>query len=109
MATKTHDESESFERALSTFGNAVQLVQEGNFTKAKDMFKEVLGSLKDEPVLAERSRMYLAVCSSAATSAVRDTVTPIKGVSPGDVSSCLRAIFCISTTSVKLAYGNTAR
>jgi len=62
MATKTHDESESFERALSTFGGAVQLVQEGNFTKAKDMFKEVLGSLKDEPVLAARSRMYLAVC-----------------------------------------------
>lgn len=62
MATKTSNGSESYNRALSTFGAAVQLVQKGNFEKAKNMFEEVLGSLKDEPVLGERSRMYLAVC-----------------------------------------------
>ena len=62
MATKTPNEAKEYNQALSTFGSAVQLIQKGNFAKAKSMFNEVLGSLKDEPVLAERSRMYVAVC-----------------------------------------------
>ena len=62
MATKTHNEIDLYEKALANFGSGVQLVQKGNFAKAKDVFNAVLGSLKDEPVLAERSRMYRAVC-----------------------------------------------
>ncbi len=67
MATKTPEGSESYKQALATFSSAVQLVQDGNFAKAKDKFSEILGSLKDEPVLAERSRMYLAVCEKRLT------------------------------------------
>ncbi len=67
MATKTRNESESYNKALSDFGSAVQLLQQGNFAKAKDKLSEILSSLKDEPVLAERSRMYLAVCEKRLT------------------------------------------
>lgn len=67
MATKTPDGSESYKQALSIFGSAVKLLQEGNFAKAKDKFNDVLSCLKDEPVLAERSRMYVAVCERRLT------------------------------------------
>ena len=62
MAAKTTNELELYEKALSSFGSGVQLVRAGDYVKAKDFFNEVLSSVKDEPVLAERSRMYLEVC-----------------------------------------------
>ncbi len=62
MVAKTSSELAEYERAISSFSSGVQLIQAGNFTKAKDVFNEVLDAVKDEPVLAERSRMYVAVC-----------------------------------------------
>lgn len=62
MATESNNGLELYKQALTNFSSGVQLVQERNFAKAKAVFNEILGSLKDEPVLAERSRMYLAVC-----------------------------------------------
>jgi len=62
MAAKTTNELEQYEKAVSSFGSGVQLVRAGDYVKAKDFFNEVLSSVKDEPVLAERSRMYLEVC-----------------------------------------------
>lgn len=57
-----HEESESYEQAVATFGAALKELQSGDFKTAKDMFTKILENLKDEPVVAERSRMYLAVC-----------------------------------------------
>ena len=73
--TKDH-ESESYDRAILTFGGALKELQGGNFKKAKDMFTEVLGVLKDEPVVAERTRMYLAVCERRLTEPEKLGSTP---------------------------------
>ncbi len=67
MADKTSNEVAMYEQAISSFSSAVQLIQAGDFAKAKDVFNEVLGVVKDEPVLAERSRMYVAVCERRLT------------------------------------------
>jgi len=58
----TTHETKAYEKAVSDFGGAVKLIGSGDFAKAKDAFEAVLGSLKDEPVLAERSRMFVEVC-----------------------------------------------
>ena len=64
MAAKTTKEVAAYEKWISTFGSGVELVRAGNYAKAMDVFNEVLASVKDEPVLAERSRMYLTVCEN---------------------------------------------
>ena len=64
MAAKTTNEVAAYEKWISSFGSGVELVRAGNYAKAKDIFNEVLASVKDEPVLAERSRMYVTVCEN---------------------------------------------
>ncbi|GGH13609.1 TPR end-of-group domain-containing protein [Silvibacterium dinghuense] len=56
--TKTQSaESAPFEQ----FQRAVQLMQEGKYDKARDLFAQL--SSEGIPELADRSRVYLAVCS----------------------------------------------
>ena len=64
MAAKTTNEKAEYEQAVSSFSSAVQLVQAGDYAKAKEAFNGVLDAVKDEPVLAERSRMYVTVCEN---------------------------------------------
>jgi len=79
MTTKTDNGLQKYEQALTTFGAGVELVQQGNYAKAKEAFNEVLDSVKDEPVLAERSRMYLEICEK------RMTPVTEPGSSPDDL------------------------
>lgn len=62
MAKQTPAEHDLYEKAVAVFGVAVQKLQSGDFAAARDQFGAVLASLKDEPVLAERCRMYSSVC-----------------------------------------------
>ncbi|MFT4114256.1 TPR end-of-group domain-containing protein [Silvibacterium sp.] len=43
------------------FQRAVQLMQEGKYDKARDLFEQLAG--ESVPELADRSRVYLAVCA----------------------------------------------
>jgi tetratricopeptide (TPR) repeat protein len=62
MAEKTTNEVAMYEQAVAIFGEAVTQFQAGDYAKARDAFNAMLGSLSDEPVLAERARMYTEVC-----------------------------------------------
>ena len=60
MAKQTQKD-DPYEQALATFTGAVETLQKGDFATARDQFDSVIKSLKDEPVLVERARMYRAI------------------------------------------------
>jgi len=62
MAAKTTNEIAEYKKAVSNFGSGIQLIRDGDYARAKNVFTEILDSVKDEPVLAERCRMYVVVC-----------------------------------------------
>jgi len=68
-----------YEQALALFTTAVETLQTGDFTTARDQFDAVLASLKDEPVLSERSKMYRAICER------RLAPVPETGTSPDEL------------------------
>ncbi len=78
MTAKTN-ESTIYEQAVASFGNGVERVRAGDYAKAKEIFNEILGSLKDEPVLTERCRMYIEVCDQ------RTAAAPEQGTSIDDL------------------------
>src|SRR5581483_11292129 len=48
------------QKALQEYQNAVQLMQDGRFEKARTLFDRLMREAP--PEIAERTRMYLAVC-----------------------------------------------
>jgi tetratricopeptide (TPR) repeat protein len=78
MTAKTN-ESTIYEQAVVSFGSGVERVRAGDYAKAKEIFNELLGSLKDEPVLTERCRMYIEVCDQ------RTAPAPEQGTSIDDL------------------------
>lgn len=50
----------AFQQSLTHYQNAMQLIQEGKFEKARVLFEKL--SQDGPPELLERSRVYLAVC-----------------------------------------------
>ena len=77
--SNSHSDVDSYEKALETFGTAVKLLQDGNYTKAREQFAGIQGSVQDEPVLTERSKMYIAVCDRKLAD------SPEPGSSPDDL------------------------
>jgi tetratricopeptide (TPR) repeat protein len=75
MTAKTTNETAAYEQAVSSFSSAVQLVQAGDYSKAKEAFNGLLDAMKDEPVLAERSRMFLRVCEERMTPSIEPGTT----------------------------------
>jgi len=75
MAKQTQAD-DPYAQAVAAFSGAVELLQKGDFSSARDRFDAVLASLKDEPVLAERSRMYRAICEKRLTPAAALGSTP---------------------------------
>ncbi len=57
------------QKALVEYQNALKLMQEGKFEKAREMFEKLLTSAA--PELQERSRVYLAVCARNAKQEAR--------------------------------------
>ncbi len=78
MTAKTN-ESTMYEQAVASFGNGIELLRTGDYAKAKEVFSGILGSLKDEPVLMERCRMYMGVCDQ------RMSPAPEQGTSTDDL------------------------
>ena len=62
MTKQTSQQSAAYEQAVKAFQGAVEQVQKGDFARARDQFDAVIKSVKDEPVLIERSRMYRTIC-----------------------------------------------
>ena len=60
MAKKV--ETQGYDEAVAAFGKAVESLNAGRFDEARGAFEAIIGSISDEPVLAERARMYIAVC-----------------------------------------------
>jgi tetratricopeptide (TPR) repeat protein len=52
--------SDTHQRALQDYQNAVQLMQDGRFEKARTLFERLVREAP--PEILERARMYLAVC-----------------------------------------------
>ena len=75
MAKQTQRD-DPYEQALATFTGAVELLQKGDFATARDQFDDVIGSLKDEPVLVERARMYRAICEKRLSPAAEQGTSP---------------------------------
>ena len=75
MAKQTQN-NDPYEQALVAFSGAVELLQKGDFATARDRFDDVIASLKDEPVLAERSKMYRAICEKRLTPAGEPGTSP---------------------------------
>jgi tetratricopeptide (TPR) repeat protein len=60
--------------SLAQFQNAVQLMQEGKFDKARGLFEKL--TQDGAPELLERARVYLTVCSRHARKEGLDFATP---------------------------------
>jgi tetratricopeptide (TPR) repeat protein len=74
--TKETQSDDPFNSAVALYAVAVELLRKGDFAAARDQFDTVLSSIKDEPVLAERSRMYRAVCERRLAPATEVGTTP---------------------------------
>lgn len=62
------------QKALDNYQNALKLMQEGKFEKARDLFLVLVEEAA--PELQERSRVYLAVCARNAKKDARSFATP---------------------------------
>ena len=60
-------QSEAYEEAVKRFKGAVERLQSGDFSAARDQFDELIKAVNDEPVLVERSRMYRLICEKRLT------------------------------------------
>lgn len=59
-AAKPHGGNDPQQRQLGDYQNAVQLMQEGRFEKARSLFEKLVHDAP--PEILERSRVYLSVC-----------------------------------------------
>lgn len=55
---------EAYEKAVVAFAEALQQLHGGQFAAALATFETIESTLKDEPSVTERARMYAAVCRS---------------------------------------------
>ena len=62
------------QQSLTHFQNAVQLMQEGKYEKARGLFEKLIEN--GSPDLLERSRVYLTVCSRHARKEGLEFATP---------------------------------
>jgi len=75
MTNQTQSD-DPFKNAVALYAIAVELLRKGDFAAARDQFDTVLSSIKDEPVLAERSRMYRAVCEQRLAPVIEAGTSP---------------------------------
>lgn len=59
VAAATDD---AYTQAVADFGKAVEVMQKGDYDKARSAFEAIAESDLDEPVLRERARSYLRMC-----------------------------------------------
>ena len=64
MSKQTSKQSEAYEAAVKRFHVAVDQLQKGDYRAAGDQFDALIQSVKDEPVLIERSKMYRLICKN---------------------------------------------
>ncbi len=55
--------TEAYEQALKDFGAAVDLLRQGSYANAMEIFDALRKDNPDEPVLAERARTYATICA----------------------------------------------
>ncbi len=55
--------TEAYEQALRDFGAAIDLLRQGSYARAMEIFEVLRKENPEEPVLAERSRTYSAICA----------------------------------------------
>ncbi len=55
--------TEAYEQALRDFSAAIDLLRQGAFAKAMEIFDALHRDNPDEPVLTERARTYAAICA----------------------------------------------
>jgi len=118
MTAKTTNELAMYEKAVAGFGEGVQLVRAGDYTKAMDRFNEILGSVKDEPVLAERCRVYVSICKKRLAPAVEPgsstddlyyrAVLESNGGNPAEAISLLDQALQQMPNSAKLLYARAS-
>jgi tetratricopeptide (TPR) repeat protein len=53
---------EDYERAVSEFSGALDLLHKGEFDEAKSKFLSIASSITDEPALTERAFTYARIC-----------------------------------------------
>ena len=53
----------AFEEAVQAYDTALELLRKGDYDAAKKRFEAVSANNPDEPVLAERARIYASVCT----------------------------------------------
>jgi tetratricopeptide (TPR) repeat protein len=55
--------TEAYEQAIKDFSHAIELLRQGDYAKAREIFAAVRKENPDEPVLAARSATYAAICA----------------------------------------------
>ena len=68
--------TEAYEKAVREFGAALQLLHAGSYAAALERFKSIEAASGDEPVLADRARSHIAVCSRKLSPPPSDPTDP---------------------------------
>ena len=66
MTTKEKEKvkKDDYEKALSSFDQAMKAFHKGDFTRAKELLKTFSDNFSSEKELMDRARVYLTICTS---------------------------------------------
>jgi len=67
---------EAYEKAVASFGEALQKLHGGQFAEALELFESIEAAITDEPALIERARTYATVCRTRLAPPRVDPTTP---------------------------------
>lgn len=111
-------ETKDYDQAVVDFGKAVEAMNAKRYDEARKLFTSLIGAVQDEPVLVERSRMYLSVCDKM-TATVETPGTgmedlyyqAVMGMNSGDTEGAIRLLdqaLQHDPTSVKVLYARAS-
>ena len=86
-APASYPHGAAYEKTLAEYAAALELLQGGDFAAARDQFNRVAALCDDEPVLADRSRSFAAICERRLTPAA---------VAPSTADACYHEAVVLS-------------